>query len=87
MPKDEELDINPPASSLAIYIDEELDSSSDVRANLIRYFEKLMSRDKPVLNTCNNNDLSSSGDYILSQWFLNLLPNQPISPGLGWQKI
>ena len=41
----------------------------------MRNFENLMSQGKLVLNACNNNDNSASGDYA-GQWFLNPLQNK-----------
>ena len=45
-------------------------------------FENLKSEGKLVLNTCNNNDQSSSGDYPES-----VVLESSANPGLVWQMI
>ena len=58
---------------------------------VIRYFENLKSRDKLLLNKCNNNDDSCAGDYhesvILECSAKPGLGCQFSSPGLDWQNI
>ena len=48
---------------------------------IMRDFKNLKSGGKLLLNICNNNGDSSSGDY-LEEWFLNLLPYQALAAQL-----
>ena len=52
--------------------------------NLKRDFENHRSEGNPVLNTRNNNDNCSSGNY---QWFLNPLPNQARAAALAEEPL